>query len=52
MKQQDNLEGIDPVDWEVDLNNTGNLASQTPDSIFATETNKSPKEKCCIRVFD
>ena len=47
-----NFEGIDPVDWEVDFNNTGNLASQTPDSIFATDTNKSPKEKSCIRVFD
>ena len=22
-----NFEGIDPVDWEVDFNNTGNLAS-------------------------
>ena len=52
IKQQDNFEGIDPVDWEVDFNNTGNLASQTPDSIFATDTNKSPKEKSCIQVFD
>ena len=47
-----NFEGIDPVDWEVDFNNTGNLASQTPDPIFATDADKSPKEKSCIRVFD
>ena len=47
-----NFEGIDPVDWEVDFNNTGNLASQTPDPIFATDADKIPKEKSCIRVFD
>ena len=35
IKQQDNFEGIDPVDWEVDFNKTGNLDSQTPASIFA-----------------
>ena len=47
-----NFEGIDPVDWEVDFNNTGNLASQTPDPIFATDADKSPKEKSCIQVSD
>ena len=52
IKQQDNLEGINSVDWEVDLNNTGSLTNQTPDSIFATDTVKSPKEKSCIQVFD
>ena len=52
IKQQDNFEGIDPFDWEVDFNNTGNLASQIPDSIFVTDTNRIPKEKSCIRVFD
>ena len=52
IKQHDNFEEIDRVDWEADFNNTGNLASQIPDSIFATETNKSPKGKSCILVFD
>ena len=42
IKQQDNFEGIDPFDWEVDFNNAGNLASQTRDSIFVTDTNKIP----------
>ena len=52
IKKQDNFEGIDPVDWEVDFDNTGNLASQTPDSIFAIDKNKSPKETSYVRVFD